>query len=108
MLKTKRRAQSVLEYAILMVIVIAALISIQTYIKRGLQGRLTSAADDIGDQVSVGVGSNNYKKVSSYSKTQENSVAGTTSSSTTAQGYTNTYRNNVLANADNEEWLKDK
>ena len=34
-----RQGQSVLEYAILMVIVIAALLSLQVYIKRGIQGR---------------------------------------------------------------------
>ena len=106
MLKINRRAQSVLEYAILMVIVIAALISIQTYIKRGLQGRLTSATDDIGDQVSVGTGSNNYKKVSSHSRTQENSIGGTTNTLTMEEGYTNTTKNVTLANADNEFWPK--
>ncbi|MBI3314567.1 MAG: hypothetical protein HYZ86_01315 [Candidatus Omnitrophica bacterium] len=48
------RGQSTLEYAVLVVIIIGALLSIQFYIKRGVQGRLKSAADDIGDQYSVG------------------------------------------------------
>ena len=50
----KRRAQSTLEYAVLMVVIIGALIAIQTYLKRGVQGRLKSSADDIGDQFSPG------------------------------------------------------
>ena len=50
----KRKAQSTLEYAVLIIIVIGALLSIQVYIKRGIQGRLRSAADDIGEQYSVG------------------------------------------------------
>ena len=50
----KKKAQSTLEYAVLIIIVIGALLSIQVYIKRGIQGRLRSAADDIGDQYSVG------------------------------------------------------
>lgn len=50
----KRKAQSTLEYAVLIIIVIGALLSIQTYIKRGVQGRLRQASDDIGDQYSVG------------------------------------------------------
>jgi Flp pilus assembly pilin Flp len=48
----KKRGQSTLEYAVLIIVIIAALIAIQTYIKRGVQGRLKSAADDIGDQYS--------------------------------------------------------
>ena len=49
-----KKAQSTLEYAILIIVIIAALISIQVYIKRGIQGRLKSSADDIGDQFSPG------------------------------------------------------
>ena len=50
----KKRGQSTLEYAVLITVIIAALIAIQTYIKRGVQGRLKSATDDIGDQYSPG------------------------------------------------------
>ncbi|MBF0483766.1 MAG: hypothetical protein HQL25_03560 [Candidatus Omnitrophica bacterium] len=50
----RNRGQSTLEYAILIIIIAAALLSIQAYIKRGLQGRLKSATDDIGGQYSVG------------------------------------------------------
>ncbi|OGX27571.1 MAG: hypothetical protein A2787_05505 [Omnitrophica WOR_2 bacterium RIFCSPHIGHO2_01_FULL_48_9] len=50
----KKKGQSTLEYAILIIVIIGALLSIQVYIKRGIQGRLKSATDDIGDQFSVG------------------------------------------------------
>ena len=50
----QRKGQSTLEYAILIIVIIAALISIQVYIKRGVQGKLKSSADDIGDQFSPG------------------------------------------------------
>lgn len=50
----EKNGQTTLEYAILIVIVIAALFTIQTYVKRGMQGRLKSATDDIGDQFSPG------------------------------------------------------
>ena len=50
----KRKGQSTVEYAVLIIIIICALISIQAYIKRGVQGRLKSASDDIGDQFSPG------------------------------------------------------
>ena len=65
-----KRGQSTLEYAVLIIIVIAALLSIQVYIKRGVQGRLKSSADDIGDQYSVG-NTNVIKKTISISNTTE-------------------------------------
>ena len=50
----KKKGQSSVEYAILIIVVIGALLSIQVYVKRGIQGRLKSATDDIGDQFSLG------------------------------------------------------
>ncbi len=46
------KGQSTLEYAVLIIIIVAALLSIQMYIKRGVQGRLKTSTDDIGDQFS--------------------------------------------------------
>jgi Flp pilus assembly pilin Flp len=57
----KRKGQSTLEYAVLIVIIIAALLAMNQYIKRGLQGRLKSSTDDIGDQFSPG--NSNYQKI---------------------------------------------
>ena len=69
----KRRAQSTLEYAVLMVVIIGALIAIQTYLKRGVQGRLKSSADDIGDQFSPG---NTNVVVSERSSTRQKQTVG--------------------------------
>lgn len=55
MLTKMQKAQSTLEYALLIGVVIGALITIQAYIKRGLQGRYKSASDDIGSQYSPGL-----------------------------------------------------
>ena len=44
------RAQSVLEYAILLVVVMGALLTISNYIKRGVQGRWRQSVDDVGAQ----------------------------------------------------------
>ena len=49
----KARGQSTLEYAILIIIVVGALLTIQQYVKRGIQGRFKSAADDIGEHAEV-------------------------------------------------------
>jgi predicted hydrocarbon binding protein len=45
-----KRAQSTLEYAMVVVIVVAALIAMQVYLKRSMQGRLRGIADELGQQ----------------------------------------------------------
>jgi hypothetical protein len=47
----KKRAQTISEYVILITIVAAAVISMFTYVKRGTQGLVRAAADQIGSQV---------------------------------------------------------
>jgi Flp pilus assembly pilin Flp len=47
------KAQSTLEYAIIIAVVVGALLAIQVYVKRGVQGRFKQAADDIGEQFSA-------------------------------------------------------
>lgn len=44
------KGQTVLETAILFVILVFAFIAMQVYLKRGIQGRLRSGADSIGEQ----------------------------------------------------------
>ena len=45
-----KKAQSLLEYSILIMIIIAAIVVMQVYIKRGFQGRWKQAVDDLGEQ----------------------------------------------------------
>ena len=71
----QKRGQSTLEYAVLIVVIIGALLTIQVYIKRGVQGRLKSAADDIGDQYSDG-NTNLIKTTIRNSNTEEMFNAG--------------------------------
>lgn len=52
MRKLSRRGQSTLEYAILILIVIVALLAMQTYLKRGIQGRMRESSDNIGEAYS--------------------------------------------------------
>ncbi len=96
--------QSTLEYAVLVVIIIGALLSIQFYIKRGVQGRLKSAADDIGDQYSVG--NTNVLKTTRTSGTSHDTfgVGGQGISNTTLQGAetTNTVERSVIVNTQQE------
>lgn len=45
-----RRGQNTAEYAILIGLVVAAAIAMQTYVKRGLQGRLKDGVDELVEQ----------------------------------------------------------
>ena len=45
-----KKGQSVLEYAFVLVGVIVAIVAIQLYMKRGIEGRIAEATNDIGHQ----------------------------------------------------------
>ena len=94
-----------MEYAILIIIIIGALLSIQVYIKRGLQGRLRSAADDIGDQFSPG-NMNVVKTTSTTSNTTETFIKGVTNSVLRAAENTNTTMRQNVINVEQEFWGK--
>lgn len=102
----KKKAQSTLEYAVLIIIVIGALLSIQVYIKRGIQGRLRSAADDIGDQYSVG-NWNSVKTTRFHTNSKETfgvSGIGVSNSILQDQEYTNVVFNEQMINGEQEWW----
>ena len=48
-----KRGQSTLEYALLIGIVAAGILIMQAYVKRGFQGGMKGASDDMGEQYSV-------------------------------------------------------
>jgi uncharacterized protein (UPF0333 family) len=108
---TKKRGQSTLEYAILILVIIAALISIQAYIKRGVQGRLKSATDDIGDQFSPG---NTNSIVAEKTKSKTHQLFGQDETGTVKQGVaktilvtpelTNTVTQSTIVNDQKENW----
>jgi len=47
---TKNNAQSIAEYSLFLTLVAAALLTMQVYMKRGFQGVLKFAADEVGSQ----------------------------------------------------------
>jgi hypothetical protein len=101
--KKKTKGQSTLEYAVLIIIVIGALLSIQVYIKRGVQGRLKSATDDIGDQYSPG-NTNVHMLTHTVSNTQDTFRSGITNSVLLTAEVTNTETNMGIVNAEQEFW----
>ena len=46
----QRSGQSLLEYSILLIILLAVFLSMQSYVKRGIQGRWKASVDNLGDQ----------------------------------------------------------
>lgn len=45
----RRRAQSLMEYAVLTACIVAALLAMQFYLKRAVQGRVKQTCDQMGD-----------------------------------------------------------
>ncbi len=101
--KRRKKGQSTLEYAILIIIIIGALMSIQVYIKRGVQGRLKQASDDIGDQFSVG-NTNVTTTMTVSSTTRDTFKAGETKSTLTGDEKTSTVTNTDIINVNSEYW----
>jgi hypothetical protein len=101
--KKRQKGQSTLEYAILIIIIIGALLSIQVYIKRGVQGRLKSATDDIGTQFSPG-NTNVVKTMVTSSRSSETFISGETRSELLDDEVTTTLMNSDVMNIEQEYW----
>lgn len=71
MLVKIKKAQSTLEYVLLIAVVIGALVTMQSYMKRGLQGKLKESTDSIGDQYTPGLTIGTYHMYTN-SETTEN------------------------------------
>jgi uncharacterized protein (UPF0333 family) len=101
----KKRGQSTLEYAVLIIIVIGALLSIQVYIRRGIQGRMKQAADDIGDQYSPG--NTNLKRITKVtSNTTQRALKGVTNEKLRHDETTTVISNLEIINVQQEFWGK--
>jgi hypothetical protein len=59
-MRSFRKGQSILEYSLLLIIIMAAFITMQIYIKRGFQGRWKSAVDELGDQYNPATSNSSY------------------------------------------------
>jgi len=72
-----RKAQSIVEYAIVLSVVIAALLIMQVFIKRGYQGGLKDSADKMGEQFSAGNTTINQTRNMTSNQTISDQVATT-------------------------------
>lgn len=71
----RAKAQSTLEYVVLLGFVVAALIAMGVYMKRATEGQLRGATDRVGEQYDAKNTSSAYNTVSSLNQT-ENSTRG--------------------------------
>ena len=99
---SKKRAQTTLEYAILIGVIVAGLIAMQVYLKRGFQGKLKEGADTMGQQFSPGHTVANYKTDSFTNSTETLSNQVTTTDIHLQE--TNRVGNEAVDKFANEQW----
>lgn len=99
-----KRGQTTLEYAILIGVIVAGLIAMQVYLKRGFQGKLKESADSMGSQFSPGYTTYNYttNNETDSTETLNNGVSTTTIDNQT----TNRSGTENVQKAENEYWWK--
>jgi len=94
-----KRAQSTLEYALIIAAVIGALLAINAYMKRGVQGRLRESSDQIGKQFDA----------SNFTSTRTTVGGGTTVTTETRDTSTGSTTSQVsqgetVTRSENETW----
>jgi len=89
-----KKAQGTLEFAVLIVALVAALLAMQIYIKRAIQGKLRQTADDMGAQYAP-------KCTTSNIVIQQDSDINTTTETVEDNGtYKTTTRTNITSQTD--------
>ena len=78
MFKRNLRGQSTLEYVILAGFVVAALIAMGVYMKRGFQGRLRESTDQVGQQYSAENTTSSYTTNTNVAQTETLDNSGVT------------------------------
>lgn len=86
--KFNARAQSTLEYAIIIMVVVGALLAMQIYMKRGLEGKLKDSSDNIGAQYSAGNVSSSHTTTTDTTSEEKTSAQGSSSNVDTSSTIT--------------------
>ena len=66
-----RKGQSTVEYAVLIVVVIAALLAMAIFMKRGTMGKLRDSTNQIGEQFTPLGTTNDYTRTFTSTRTQD-------------------------------------
>lgn len=73
-----KKGQSILEYALLLGVVIAAILIMQVFVKRGFQGGIKDSADKMGEQFSAGGTAISQDRITTGTQKIEETTAGNT------------------------------
>ena len=87
--------QSTLEYVILVGVVVAALIAMGIYMKRGLQGRLRESTDQVSEQYSPLSTTSDYTTVVDINQNEDQGEGGAVLTTINANTQTRTGTENV-------------
>lgn len=82
----KIKGQGTLEYALIIAVVVAGLIAMQIYIKRGVQGKLRESTDSVGEQFEA------TNTSSTITRTHTGKTVSTTANKSTTSELTNDVR----------------
>ena len=71
-----RTGQSTVEYAVLLVVVIAALLAVSIFMKRGVMGKARESTDQVGEQFAPLTTSNDYTRTFKSKRTERAQMDG--------------------------------
>ncbi len=108
MLVRMRKAQSTLEYALLIGVVVGALLYMQNYLKRNIQGHLQAQGDQISDDhyspTLTKRFENSYVSIPHQTENITWHEDSTTTTTIDQEATQNTINNRVLSPLDQEKW----
>ncbi len=76
MLHQREKAQSTVEYAIIIAVVISALLTMQWWMRCGVMGKLHDSSDQIGDQFNPFAAAHNVNKTFNSTRTDGSLASG--------------------------------
>lgn len=79
-----RKGQSTVEYALIIAVVVAGLLLMQHYIKRGYAGKLKESSDDMGEQFDPSAYTATYTKTKTSEVNEVVTAGGVTTTTHTA------------------------
>ena len=91
----RNKGQSTLEYAVIIAVVAAALLLMQIYFKRAVQGKMRESTDDIGKQYDIVTTSGSVTKNTTGITIQRVGLAGTGETAGTTLGAGETYTTTI-------------